>query len=211
MSILSPEDAEGFGNAVRRAKRHGFVSHITRFQAGDEAVALKRARVRKLSLIAYGIVLAGFVLLSPWCGQVIGSALVVPLDSLRAAGMLFAAILLTFLGIFAFMRLGQAAMHALFDVGEVLEWPRKDVDWGKQSVVLDEHGIAIANRFVRRTYHWDTMAELIETDVFVVRRKDGSEIVIPKDPDDEDDLRVRLMRGITSAEPVRRPARRRPR
>ena len=204
MSNMPPEDARAFGKAVRLASTHGFASHITRFQAGDLTEALERERVRKISLVLHGIALLTFMLLSSWCGQVIGMALVQPLGSFAAAFELFVAILVAFLGVFAFMRLTQAALRALFDVEDVMEWPRKDVDWGKQAVVLDKDGIAIANRLVRRTYRWNSMAELIEDEVFVVRRKYGSEIVIPKDPNDEDELRARLLRGITQSNPIRR-------
>ena len=204
MSILPPDDAKGFGKAVRLASTHGFESHITRFQAGDLFEAMERARVRKISLFMHGAALLAFVMLSSWCGQVIGTAIVKPLGGFGALLELFGAVMLAFLGVFAFMRLTQAALRALFDVEDDMEWPRLNVDWGKQAVVLDRDGLAIANRLVRRTYRWDSMAELIEDDVFVVRRKHGSEIVIPKDPNDEDELRNRLMRGITMAQPVSR-------
>jgi len=158
MSILPPDDARGFGKAVRLAATHGFESQITRFQAGDLAEAMERSRVRRISLVLHGIALLIFVMLSSWCGHAIGTAIITPLSGLTAAFELFAAILITFLGMFAFMRLAQAALRALFD---------------------------------------------FEDDVFVIRRKHGSEIVIPKDPDDEDELRNRLMRGITLSKPVR--------
>jgi hypothetical protein len=166
-------------------------------QAGDPAYVRERRQARITSLILHAIALAAFVLLSSWCAKTIAEAIVAPLGSFVQAAELFAAILLTFLGAFAFMRLAQALIRALFRVDDIIEWPRRDVDWGKQKVVFDRDAIAIATRYVRRTYPWDTMAQVVEDDVFVIDRKAGSEIVIPKDAAHEDEIRDRLMRGIT--------------
>ena len=204
MSTSNPDDVRGFGKAVRLAVPLSFSSHTTRLQAGDPAYVVERGRVRLISLLLHGIALLAFVLVSGWCGRVIAARIFSPMSSFSQAVELFAAILITFLGVFAFMRLAQAAIHALFDEDELMEWPRKDVDWGKQAVVLNRDGVAVATRLARRTYPWDTMAELAEDDVFVITRKQGAEIVIPKDPSDEDALRDRLMRGITLSKPVPR-------
>jgi len=204
MSALPPDDIKGFGKAVRISAAHTFASYTTRLQAGDPDYVIAQARIKAISLAAHGIILLAFVLLSGWCGHVIGMAIMVPLGSVAQVAELFFAVLLSFLGAFAFMRLGQTALRALFDIDEVMEWPRQDIDWGKQAFVLDRDGIAVAHRLVRRTYRWDSMAELTEDDVFVIQRKSGSEIIIPKNPTDEDDLRERLMRGITLSDPVPR-------
>jgi len=202
MNAQSPDDLRGFGKAVRLAAPHSFSSHTTRLQAGDPAYVIERSRARIISLILHVVALLVFVLVSGWCGRVIATAIFASLGSFAQAVELFAAILIAFLGVFAFMRLAQAAIRALFDVDELMEWPRQDVDWGKQAVVLDRDGIAIATRLARRTYPWDTMAQFNEGDVFVIDRKQGAEIVIPKDPADEDELRDRLVRGISLSRPV---------
>lgn len=204
MSILPPDDVRGFGKAVRLAAPHSFSSNTTRLQAGDPAYVIERARARVISLILHVVALLAFVLVSGWIGRVLATAMFTPLVSFAQTAELFIAVLSAFLGVFAFMRLAQAAIRALFDVDELMEWPRQDVDWGKQAVVLDRDGIAIATRLARRTYLWDTMAQLTEDDVFVIDRKQGAEIVIPKDPADEDELRDRLMRGISLSRPVAR-------
>jgi len=156
------------------------------------------------SLALHGIALLSFILLSRWCSGVIAKAIAAPLTGFAQAAELFAAILMMFIGIYAFMRLAQAAMRVIFRSDETIEWPRRDVDWGKQAVVLDQDGIAIANRLARRTYVWDSMAQMTEDDVFVVTRKQGSKIVIPKDPNDEDELRKHLMHGLSLSSPLRR-------
>jgi len=202
MSALPPDDIKGFGKAVRLSSTHAFASYTTRLQAGDPAYAIAQERLKKISLAAHGVMLLAFVLLSGWCGQTIGLAIVAPLGSFAQAAELFLSILITFLGAFAFMRLGQIGIRALLDRDDVMEWPRRDVDWGKQAFVFDRDGVAIAHRLVRRTYRWDSMAELTEDDVFVVQRKNGSEFIIPKVPADEDEMRERLLRGITLSKPV---------
>lgn len=204
MSALPSEDIKGFGKAVRLATAYSFRSHTTRLQAGDPAYVMERKRARIISLILHGIALLSFILLSEWCARVVSSAISAPLSGIAQAVELFAAILFAFMGAFALMRLALAAIHAVFGVDEIMEWPRRDVDWGKQTVVLDRDGIAIATRFVRRTYPWDTMAQLTEDDVFVIDRKQGAEIVIPKDSSNEDDVRDRLLRGISLSRPVER-------
>lgn len=203
MSDRPTVKAKGFGKAVRLASAHSFRSETTRMQAGDPAYVRERKQARIISHILHAIALIAFVILSSWCAKTIAQGIVAPLSSALQAIELFAAILLTFLGAFAFMRLAQAIVRALFRVDDIMEWPRRDVDWGKQTVVLDRDAIAIATRFVRRTYPWDTMAQLTEDDVFIIDRKVGTEIVIPKDPADEDEIRERLMRGITLSNPVR--------
>ncbi len=156
------------------------------------------------SLALHGIALLSFVLLSSWCSGVIAKGIMVPMTGFAQAAELFAAILMTFMGSYAFMRLAQAVVRAIFRSDETIEWPRRDVDWGKQAVVLDDEGIAIANRLARRTYVWDSMAQMTEDEVFVVTRKQGSKIVIPKDPNDEDELRQHLMAGLGRSSPLRR-------
>lgn len=202
MTALLEEQSKGFGKAVRLAAPHRFRSETTRLQAGDPAVVVKRRRLRTASLVGHGAALLAFVALSGWVGRTIGAALSKPIGGGMQVLELFGAILLLFLGAFAFMRLAQASMRALFDTEDITEWPREGVDWGRQTVVLDRDGIAIALQYVRRAYPWDTMAQLTEDDVFVIDRKQGNQIVIPKDPVDEDDLRDRLFRGITLSKPV---------
>ncbi len=197
MSSLSPDDAKGFKKAVRRSAAHTFASHTSRLQAGDPDYVVGRSQIRTFSLGAYCSVLFIFALLNDWCGRVIGLAIVAPLEGVSGAAALFGAIFLSFLAAFAFLRLSQAAIGALFDNSNAIEWPRQDVDWGKQAFVLDQDGIAIAHRLVRRTYRWDSMSELVEDDVFTIKRKKGSPVVIPKNPADEDSMRERLMRGIS--------------
>lgn len=182
-----------------------FHSHTSRLQAGDPGYVIQKRRERILSLSLHCIALIAFVLLSRWCSGVIAEGVAAPLKSFGQAAELFAAILMTFLGSFAFLRLVQAALRAIFRSDETIEWPRRDVDWGKQAVVLDRSGIAIANRLARRTYVWDSMAQMTEDEVFVVTRKQGAKIVIPKDPADEDELRQQLMYGLSLASPLRRP------
>lgn len=197
MSSLSPDEAIGFKKAVRRPAAHTFASHTSRLQAGDPDYVVGRSQIRTLSLGAYCAVLFVFAWLNDWCGRVIGLAIIVPLEGISGVAALFGAVLLSFLAAFAFLRLCQAALGALLDTGNGMEWPRHDVDWGKQAFILDREGIAIAHRLVRRTYRWDSMAELVEDDVFTIKRKKGSAVVIPKNPADEDSMRERLMRGIS--------------
>lgn len=191
-------------NAVQHDESHSFHSHTSRLQAGDPDYVVEKQRVSWLSLGLHAIALLSFILLSDWCRRVIGQAISAPLGSFGQAIELFFAVLMAFLGSFAFMRLAQAGLRAIFRADNTIEWPREDVDWGRQAVVLDSDGLAIANRLARRTYAWNSMAELNESDVFVVKRKQGAEIVIPKDPEDEDHLRQRLMRGISLSDPVSR-------
>lgn len=186
---------------------HKFHSHTTRLQAGDPGYVIEKNRVSRLSLALHVIALLCFILMSGWCRRVIGTAIAEPLGSVAQAGELLAAILLAFVGAFAFMRLAQKALSVIFKADHTIEWPREDIDWGRQAVVLDRKGLAIANRLARRRYTWNSMAEMTESDVFVVKRKRGAEIVIPKDPADEDDLRQWLMRGISLSDPVPRPHR----
>lgn len=201
MTVNSPP-VRGFGKAVRLASPHSFRSHTTRNQAGDAEAIEKAARLRKLSLAGHGVALLSFAVLSGWCLRQIGAAVTaVPATALGFAS-LFGAVLLTFLGAFAFMRLAQSAGRALLGEDDPMIWPRRDVDWGKQSVTLDRDGIAIATRLVRRGFDWDTMAELTEDDIFVIERKRGPRVIIPKDPADEDELRERLVRGISLSRPV---------
>lgn len=202
LSAVPSEPSKGFGKAVRLAAAHRFQSETTRMQAGDSAFVAGRRRRRIASLIGHGICVLAFVALSGWVGKTIGTALIAPIGSLLQIVSLFGAILLAFVGAFGFMRLGQAAVRALFDADDISEWPRQGVDWGRQSVVLDRDGIAMAMRYVRRGYPWDTLAQLTEDDVFVIDRKQGAQIVIPKDASDEDDMRERLFRGLTLSRPV---------
>lgn len=195
---------ERFGKAVRLSTPHNYHSHTSRLQAGDARYVIQKRQERVFSLALHGIALVAFILLSRWCGRVIADAIAAPLTGFAQAAELFAAILMAFLGSYAFMRLAQAGLRALFRSDETIEWPRKDVDWGKQAVVLDRDGIAIANRLARRTYVWNSMAQMTEDDVFVVTRKQGSKIVIPKDPADEDELREHLMYGLSLSSPMRR-------
>lgn len=196
-------DANG-GKADRLSTTLSFHSHTSRLQAGDPGYVIQKRRERLFSLALHCIALLAFVLLSRWCSGVIAEGVAAPIKSFGQAGELFAAILMTFLGSFAFMRLAQAAVRAIFRSDETIEWPRRDVDWGKQAIVLDPSGIAIANRLARRTYVWDSMAQMTEDDVIVVTRKQGNKIVIPKDPNDEDELRKHLMYGLSLASPLRR-------
>ena len=202
MSGPRPRASHGFGRAVRLASPHSFRSQLTRLQAGDADAVRRAERVRKLSLVGHGIALVAFIFLSGWCLRQISAGLVAVPDTAVQFASLFGALLLTFLAAFAVMRLGQALGHALLGVEDAMVWPRKDVDWGKQAVILDRDGIAIATRLMRRGFDWDTMARLTEDDVFVIERKRGARIVIPKDPADEDELRERLMRGITLSRPI---------
>jgi len=195
---------ERFGKAVRLSTPHSYHSHTSRLQAGDPGYVIHKRRERMFSLALHAIALLCFVILSRWCSSVIAKAIAEPLASFGQAFELFAAILLMFLGSFAFMRLAQAAIRAILRSDETIEWPRKDVDWGKQAVVLDRDGLAIANRLARRTYVWDSMAQMTEDDVFVVTRKQGAKIIIPKDPEDEDELREHLMFGMALSSPLRR-------
>ena len=188
---------KSFGKAVRLASVHRFKSETSRVEAGDQAYVVGRRRMRIASFIGHAIAVVVFVGLSGWVGKTIGAALIAPLGGVTQAASLFGAVLLTFMGAFGFMRLGQAAVRALFDEDDISEWPRKGVDWGRQTVVLDRDGIAMAMRFVRRGYPWDTLAQLTEDDVFIIDRKQGAQIVIPKDSADEDDMRERLFRGLT--------------
>lgn len=206
MSERSPGSAktERFGKAVRLSSPHSFHSHTTRLQAGDPGYVIQKRRERVFSLALHVIALLSFVLLSRWCSGVIAQAIAEPLSGFAQAVELLAAILMTFIGSFAFMRLAQAAIRAIFRSDETIEWPRRDVDWGKQAVVLDRDGIAIANRLARRTYVWNSMAQMTEDDVFVVTRKQGAKIIIPKDPEDEDELREHLMYGLSLSSPLRR-------
>lgn len=183
---------------------HSFHSHTSRLQAGDPGYVIQKRRERIFSLALHGIALLSFVLLARWCSGVIAEAIAAPLTGLAQAAELFGAILMTFIGSFAFMRIAQAAVRAIFRSDETIEWPRRDVDWGKQAIVLNRDGIAIANRLARRTYVWDSMAQMTEDDVIVVTRRQGSKIVIPKDPEDEDELRKHLMYGLSLASPLRR-------
>ena len=198
--------SERFGKSVRLSAPHSFHSHTSRLQAGDPGYVIQKRRERVFSLALHCIALLVFVLLSRWCSSVIAQAIAAPLASFGQAAELFAAILMTFMGSFAFMRLAQAAIRAILRSDETIEWPRKDVDWGKQAVVLDRDGIAIANRLARRTYVWNSMAQMTEDDVFVVTRKQGAKIVIPKNPEDEDELREHLMYGLAMSSPLRRRA-----
>ena len=137
MTDQHSQPAKGFGKAVRLASTKSFRSQTTRMQAGDPAYVRERRQARITSLVLHAIALAAFVLLSSWCAKTIAEAIVAPLGSFVQAAELFAAILLTFLGAFAFMRLAQALIRALFRVDDIIEWPRRDVDWGKQKVVFD--------------------------------------------------------------------------
>lgn len=200
-----PTDAtNSLGRAERLAAEHRFKADTTRLQAGDALGAILRGRVYLVSLMSHAIAVAIFVLLSGWIGQSIGQAIVAPLSSFGQAFELFAALLISFMGIYGFMRLAQAAVRALFDADESDDWPRKGVDWGRQTVVVDSNGISLAMSQVRRRFWWNTMAQLSEDDVFVIDRKDGAQIVIPKDPADENELRQLLFKGITRSEPVRK-------
>lgn len=202
MSGPAPKPSRGFGKAVRMASPHSFKSHLSKFQAGN-AKAIKRAgHLRMLSLVGHALALVAFVALSGWCLKQIAAGMVAVPDTAAQFATLFGALLLTFLAAFAFIRLGQALGRALLGNDDPMVWPRKDVDWGKQAVILDRDGIAIATRLMRRGFEWDTMARLTEDDVFIVERKRGPRVVIPKDPADEDELRERLMRGITLSRPV---------
>lgn len=181
-----------------------FHSHTTRLQAGEPAYVVQKQKERVFSLALHGVALLSFLLLSRWCLGAIAQAVSGPLQGFSHIVELFAAILITFLGFYAALRLVQAVIRAIFKSHEKIEWPRKDVDWGKQAVVLNADGIAIANRLARRTYVWDSMAEFTESDVFVVTRKQGRKIVIPKHSENDDELRSQLMHGLSLSSPLRR-------
>lgn len=208
MAFVSAETTEGgagFGKAVRLTRRHGFRAFVERVQAGDEGEIRRRARYRRLSLAGHaGAVLLALVL-GGWCmGQVQASFASSPAS---AADLLsrIGAFLLIFMAVFGIVRLVPAAYHLGFGEDEPLAWPRRNVDWGSQKVVMDRDGIGIESPLVRRSFPWDTMAELSEDETFIIERKDGKRIVIPKEAGHADDMRDRLMRGITLSPPVSRP------
>jgi len=196
--------SEDRGKVSPLSTPHSYYSHTTRLQAGDPGYVIQKRRERVFSLALHCVALLSFVLLSRWCSGAIAGAIMKSPSGLEQVFELFGAVLMTFLGSFAFMRLAQAALRAVFRADEEIEWPRKDVDWGKQAIVLDQSGIAIANRLARRTYVWDSMAQMTEDDVFVFTRKQGSKIVIPKAPSEEDELRAHLMYGLSLSSPLRR-------
>lgn len=200
----TPGAVRGFGRAVRLASPHAFHSAITREQAMTDPGYLKTLRRRRiLSVLGWIALLALFVWLRGWAGERIAAAFAGnpagPIGWLELAG----AVLLLFLGAFAFMRLGQIALRAMLDADDPSEWPREGVDWGQQTVTLDRDSVSVGLRYVRRSYPWESLAELTEDDVFVLERRHGDRIVIPKDPADEEELRERLLRGIMLAEPLR--------
>lgn len=200
MNAVTP--ITGFGRAVRLATPHRFKSFTTRAQTADPAYLRARSRNRILSIIAWIAVLAVVVWFRQWMGSTIAAAMISPIDSLGEIVSLLGATLLLFLGAFAFMRLGQIALRALLDEDDPAEWPREGVDWGEQTVIVGRDGIAVAMRLARREYPWESLALLTEADVFTLDRRQGDRIVIPKDPEDEDELRERLMRGIGLAKPL---------
>lgn len=198
-----PHYVKGFGRAVRLATAHRFHSTTTREQVAGPDYLAKRKRAHIASLVLWVAVLGLMVWFRGWIGGQIAAAMVEPLSGILQAVKLGGAILALFLGAFAFMRLGEAALRALFDEDDPMEWPREGVDWGRQTVILDRDTIAVDLRLVRRDYPWTSLAMLHEDEVFVVERRQGDRIVIPKDPSDEDELSDRLLRGITLAEPLR--------
>ena len=206
MNAMLPTESAGFGRAVRLAMAHSFDSFLTREQAAYGTADLKRdARLRGALGVAWAVPVLALWLLGGAAGARIGAALAGDVPGFGGLLMLLGSLLLVFLGAYGFMRLAQLALHALLDTDDPFDWPREGVDWGRQSVTLDRDGIAVAMRHVRRAYGWEDLAELTEDDVFVLRRRGGGVVVVPKDPDPEtdDDMRERLFRGITLARPVR--------
>ena len=203
-AVARPEDIRGFGRAVRLASPHKFRSHTTREQTvADPDVLRILERNRLVSIAGWIAALVLLVWFREWAGSTIGLAMIELPSGFAGWLALVGAMLLLFMGTFAFMRLGQIALRALFGEDDPAEWPREGVDWGQQTVTLDRDGLSVALLYARREYPWESLAELTEDDVFIVSRRQGERVVIPKDPADEDELRERLFRGITLATPLR--------
>ena len=199
---MDPNEIKGFGRAVRLASPSRFEGEVPREAVAEPPEHRWMAWVDRASLIGHGLALLTGVALRGWIGATIGGAMA---DGLNGWGELFAlplALLVLFLAAYATMRLAERALRLLLDQDDPAAWPREGVDWGGQAVTLDRDGAKVETAWATRTIPFATMTELLEEDeVFIIRRERVRDIVIPKDEADEDDMRERLMRGITLARP----------